>query len=112
MSWARRTMIVPTPLVELARALAETAAGPAGAGMWKTGLSADGALPATHFVSAGMIEQQFVGLLTDADALFAATAGVVPIEQCRALVAQSDVSDEPPFDAFSRLGLRLVQEPE
>ena len=63
MSWINRTMIVPEGFVDLARALAEGISGPAGAGMWTTGLSADGTEPATHYISAGLIEDTFASLL-------------------------------------------------
>ena len=112
MAWVHRTMILPAALVPLAQALAEGLAGPAGAGMWTTGLSADGSEPATHYVSTGMIEDTFVAALTDAAALLAACqAAGAPVtqEQCAALVDRADVSEEPPFDAFARLGLVLVQ---
>jgi hypothetical protein len=90
-------------------------AGEAGSGMWTTGLSPTGAEPATHYVSTGMIEDTFAALLVDADAMYAAAqeAGApVTLEQCQALIAGSDVTDEPPFDAFARLGLKLVQTDE
>lgn len=110
--WLHRTMTLPAALVPLAQALAEGLAGPAGASMWTTGLSADGTDPATHYVSAGMIEDAFVAALTDATALYAACqqagAGVTQ-EQCQALVDGADVSDEAPFDALARLGLQIVQ---
>ena len=108
-------MILPAALAPLAQDLAEGLAGPAGAGMWTTGLSADGSEPATHYVSTGMIEDQFAAALTDADALYAAcqAAGAsVTQEQCEALVAESDVSADAPFDAFARLGLQIIQPSE
>lgn len=112
MAWVHRTMILPAALVPLAQSLAEGLAGPAGVGMWTTGLSAGGSEPATHYVSTGMIEDQFVAALTDADVLYAAcnaaSAGVT-LEQCRALVDGADVSDELPFDALARVGLQLLQ---
>jgi hypothetical protein len=112
MAWIHRTMILPAALVPLAQALAEGLAGPAGAGMWVTGLSADGSEPATHYVSTGMIEDQFAAALTDADALYAAcqAAGAsVTQEQCEALVAGADVSSDSPIDSFSRMGLQIVR---
>lgn len=114
MTWAFRTMIVPAALAELARALA-AGLSPAGVGMFTSGLSADGSEPSTHFVSTGKIEDTFAPLLQDGAAMYAAcvAAGAnVSQAQCDALVAASDVSEEPPFDAFARLGLQLVQPEE
>jgi hypothetical protein len=106
-----RTMIVPAPLASLARALgAGLSSG--GAGMFTTGLSANGAEPATHYVSTGLIGERFAECIASADTLHAACteAGAsVTRAQCDALVAQSDVSEDEPFAAFARLGLVLVQ---
>lgn len=129
MSWVNRTMIIPAGVQPLAQGLAAGLAGDAGAGMWVTGLSPTGAAPATHYVSTGMIDENFAAMLADADAMFAAAqaAGApVTLAQCQALVNNSDVSDgtrevtdadgvvsivaESPFDAFARLGLQMVHE--
>jgi hypothetical protein len=102
------TLIVPAAL------------SPAGHGMFVSGLSADGSEPATHFVSTGMIHSQFAALLAlnDPQALYdMAVAGAAAqglpvtwsVDDCAALLEQSDVSADPPFDAFARLGLQLVQ---
>ena len=110
-TYVHRTMIVPAALAPLARALAEWLEPVAGAGMWETGLSPTGEAPPTHFVSAGMIEDVFADLIVDAEAMHQAcvAAGAqVTLEQCRKLVTLSDVSDEPAFDAFARLGLMLA----
>ena len=117
MNWVQRTIIVPIALVPLAQALSAGIAGQAGAGMYITGLASTSAGPATYGVSSGCIEEQYAGLLTDANAMYAAcqAAGApVTLAQCQALVSQSDVSDldiENPWSAFARLGLVLVQEP-
>lgn len=120
-----RTMIVPTSLAPVARAVA-AALSPAGHGMFVSELcpssgQADG--EATHYVSTGMIGAQFADLLAlqDASALnSAAVSGAqaqgLPVTwtaaDCAALLEQSDVSQDPPFDAFARLGLQLRQPPE
>jgi hypothetical protein len=112
MSWVQKTMILPASLQPLAQGLAAGLAGDSGAGMWTTGLSANGQAPASHYVSTGMIEDTFAAMLADPDAMFSAAqeAGAsVTLAQCQALVSGSDVSDEAPFDAFARLGLQLVQ---
>jgi hypothetical protein len=83
--------------------------------MFATGLSADGNAPASHYVTAGMIEDTFAALLTDAGAVYAAcqSAGLPhTLAQVQALLASADISDEEPFAAMSRLGLQLVQTPQ
>lgn len=80
--------------------------------MFEVGLSANAAEPASHYVSTGMIDDEIAALLKDAAALFAAcnaTGAPVTLSQCTALVSQSDVSTDPPFAAFDRLGLHLVR---
>jgi hypothetical protein len=116
------TLIVPAALATAARDVA-AALSPAGHGMFVSGLSADGSEPATHFVSTGMIHSQFAALLamddpqalSDTAAAGAAAQGLPvtwSVDDCAALLAQSDVSTDPPFDAFARLGLQLVQPEE
>ena len=46
-----KTLVIPDDCVELARQLCALEAG--GAGMFTTGLSADGKAPATHYISSG-----------------------------------------------------------
>lgn len=122
-----RTMVIPASLVSLARALG-AGLSPGGAGMFTTGLSADGSEPATHYVSSGMIGEQFAACIASGDLLYAAcveAGATVALDQCNALVADSDVTDgtrlvddagievlttETPFQAFDRLGLKLVTE--
>lgn len=111
--YVHRTMIVPASLVSLARGLASGLAGEAGANMWTTGISPSGSAPATAYVSTGAIGNEFVEVLTDADLMFAMTqdAGLdVSLAQCQALVGGSDVTDEEPFAAFERLGLKMIQQ--
>jgi hypothetical protein len=111
------TLIIPAGLATQGRNLG-AALSPAGHGMFVVGLSANGSEPASHYVSTGMLHEQFAGLLADANALYAGAQsgaqaqGITLTEtlaDCEALVAQSDVSADPPFDAFARLGLTLVQ---
>lgn len=112
MPMIHRTMIVADAHVELARHLAESLAGPSGAGMWTTPLSETGAAPATHWISAGLIEAEFAALLNYADALIGALvqAGVYhDAREVRSMVLNADVSDEDPHAAMARLGLRMVQ---
>ena len=130
MSWVHRCMIVPVDHVDLARKLCETLAGPGGAGMFTTALSATGVDPATHYISSGLIESDFADLLplielpADADPVIhpgqpdlitqmATDQGMgVTVDEVQALLASVDVSEQPPTDALDRLGLRLSAEPE
>lgn len=61
--WVHRTIIVNADQAELARSLCAALAGPAGEGMFNTPLSSSGDLPATHYISAGMLEDTFASLL-------------------------------------------------
>ena len=122
-----RTFIVPAAVVGMARAMCEGLAGSAGAGMFITELSSTGTAPATHFVSSGPISDEMAALLplttvnpdgstttAPGDPAYvvelAAQAGItVTVEQVAGLLASVDVSDQAPFDAMARLGLKLVQ---
>ena len=131
--WVHRTLIVPANQVELARSLCAALAGPAGEGMFNTPLSPSGFFPATHYISAGLIEDQFANLLplttvvhTDGTpstsiqpgnaaltAQLAAGAGLlITEEEISTLFAAVDVSEQPAEDALVRLGLRMIAEPE
>lgn len=115
MTYTHRCLITPADLAPLARALTEAVAGPAGAGMFQTPLSATGT-EATHYISSGMIEDRFADILTSPEALYAAITEATPegdpvpvsLEQCEDLLTRSDISDEEPFEALARLELQLV----
>lgn len=79
--------------------------------MYTTPLSQSGELPATHWISSGLIEQDFADLVASPDALSAVAtqAGLDPAPLLAA-VAESDISDEPADTALARLGLRLCHE--
>ena len=127
MSWVHRCMIVPAEHADLARLLCETLAGPGGAGMFTTALSATGDDPATHYISSGLIESDFADLLplielpADADPVIhpgqpdliiqmATTQGMgVTFDEVLALLAAVDVTGQDAFAALDRLGLRIVQ---
>ena len=120
-----RCMIVPSSIVATVRQLADSF-GPAAANMFTTPLSADGAEPATHWISTGQIGDDFAAIMPyshDVDgvwitepysaAAFVALAelnGVVPppVEQIEAIMGMVDVSDQEPFAAMARLGLVLI----
>mgnify|MGYP003495616505 CR=1 FL=1 len=125
MSWINRTMIVPEGFVDLARALAEGISGPAGAGMWTTGLSADGTEPATHYISAGLIEDTFAALLplttyttdsegvessetTPGNAEYIAGEAEAPLAVIEALLDAVTGTDEPAMTTMGRMGLVMV----
>ena len=109
----RRCLIVTAPNQALAQEVCVGLAGAKGAGMFLAGLSPTGALPATHFISDGMISEGMAALLGSADLLFAAcqqAALPYTLLQCQNLLAQSDVSQDNPFVAMTRLGIQLIQQ--
>ena len=112
MTYIHKSLIVAAAQVDLARSLCAQLAGPAGEGMFVTPLSPAGDGPATHFISAGMIDDTFAAALSDPAYLFSACqqAGIgVTFEQCVALLDSADVSSDAPFEAMSRLGVSLFQ---
>lgn len=111
MIWIHRCMVVPAAHVATARTIASTLAGPSGSGMWITALNSTGTGAATHYISSGKIEDLFAYLLTDASILLQACqdAGLsYTLPQLSALLTASDVSEEDPFTALSRLNLRII----
>ena len=110
-AWTHRTIIVPDAVVIPARTACEALAGAGGSGMYSVPLSASGELPATHWISSGLIEQAFADLLASPNALaaVAAVAGLDPAPLV-AIVAASDITDEPADAALARLGLQLCRE--
>lgn len=128
-----RTIIIPAALQTKAQGLCKGLAGTAGDGMFITGLSATGNAPATHYVSSGPISDGMAALLPcasvtqdsegkdvitttpgqpDAVPALAAKAGITTtLAQIKALYASIDVSDQEPFVAMARLGLKIVRVP-
>lgn len=108
MDWTHRTIIVPAPYAAAASAACEHLAGAGGTGMFTTPLSPTGELPATHYISSGLIEQSFADLLANPDALTAVAtqAGIDP-GPLVAIVATADITAEPADVALARLGLQL-----
>ena len=130
-AYTHRTIIVPAAFQQLAQGLCEAAAeGDAGTGMFTTGLSADGAEPATHYISSGPIYESFADLLPlttfDEDGqpttrpgdvatveAIADQAGItLPAGTIAALFAAIDVTELDPWAAMARLGVQIVQVPE
>lgn len=117
MSWTHITLIAPESVVQIARDTC-AAAHPAGAGMLTSGLSADGSLPATHYISSGMVEPQWLPMLSDpvlahqAAVYGAQQQGIAythTAEDVAAAFALIDVSQEPWQEAVARLGLQPAQ---
>jgi hypothetical protein len=130
-----RTFIVPAAHADLARALCALEAG--GAGMFTTGLSADGTEPASYFVSTGQVpgplgmaapcavwELDAEGAWVEVSrepgnpsAVYAASQAADPPVACtladiEALFVASDITAQEPSTACGRLGLRIVTPPE
>lgn len=111
-AWTHRTIIVPDAVVIPARMACEALASSGGSGMYSVPLSPTGELPATHWISSGLIEQEFADLLASPDALAAVAtqAGIDPAPLV-AIVAAADISDDLADVALARLGLQLCQSP-
>lgn len=104
MSLVHRCMIIPAALQAQCQTI------PDASGMWTTGLSLDGAPPATHYISSGLVDQAFADLLASPIAL-AAAAGVT-LEEAQAIVAGMHVSEDNPHETLAHMGLSLVTEDE
>lgn len=130
--YTHRTIIVPAAFQQLAQGLCEAIAeGDAGKGMFTTGLSATGELPATHYISSGHIEQLFADILPlttvnqDGEGLPDIHTRTGNVEAVEAMAAQAeielppgtiaalfdaiDVSFQGPHEAMSRMGVQIVQ---
>lgn len=126
--WLHRSIIVAADQRDLAAQLCAVLAGPGGSGMFTTPLSANGAAPATHYISSGMIEDNFAALLPlDAmvDDVWTRTYPGLPetivqlynatdnppvtLNQVTAVFATADVSEEEPFSVMARLQLQMMR---
>lgn len=130
--WTYRTLVVPAYKVEFARLLTSTLAGASGEGMWTTLLSPTGSLPATHYISSGMLSTEFASLLALQEVStedtgditisvisagqpeYVATAvselGVeVTSNQISGLYLESDITEQDPHSVMARLGLQMIQ---
>lgn len=111
--WVHKTIVVADAVVGQARSLCEQLAGAGGAGMFATGLSADGAEPATHWISSGLILQDFAQMLENPAIVYtvAEQAGIeLPEGSVEAWLSQCDISDEQTETTLVRLGLQYVVE--
>lgn len=135
MSYVFRTMIVPDNLVATVRALADQF-GPAAQGMWTTPLSESGEEPATQWISSGYIGVEFASALplttlstdeednTVLDTVYpdpnvfydlCEQSGIPPEympteEELNSIFHAVMVSEEGPFAAMDRLGLKMIVE--
>ena len=126
--YTHRTIIVPAAFQQLAQGLCAAAAeGDAGKGMFTTGLSATGALPATHYISSGPIAAEFGDLLplttfdeegvpttrpgdvATVEAIATQAGFTLPPGTIAALFDAIDVTALGPFEAMARLGVQIVQ---
>ena len=120
-NWIHRNIIVPAAVVAQARQMC--AGIPGGDGMFTAPLSANGAEPATHYISSGLIWPEFAEMLPldvpatiDAEAhripgdaaKAAAALPDAPVEAIQALLAVVTVTDGDAFDTLDRMGLQLV----
>jgi hypothetical protein len=128
--WANRTMIVTASDAPLAREICVAIDGAGGVGMFTTGLSADGLPPATHYISAGFIDEKFANLwpLTTFDpegvpttlpgrpvemTAQAVDAGlIVTVQAVSAMLNATDVTEIEPLVRIAELGLQLSALPE
>ena len=133
-TYTHRSIIVPAAFQQLAQGLCKAAAeGDAGNGMFTTGLSATGALPATHYISSGYIADDFAALLPlttvepstedgEPDTVterpgnvavvegLAAQAGItLPPGTIAALFDAIDVTELGPWEAMARMKLTIAQ---
>lgn len=131
-TWVHRNLIVSDAYVTLARALASGIAGASAQGMWSVPLSATGTLPATHWVSAGLMDEDFANLLPlttfDAEGNPTTTPGQpetivalseqlgqpVPLAAVEALLNSAQITLDEGQAGIARAGLVMVQpeEPE
>lgn len=106
-NWVHRCMIVSASIAETCRELASNLT-PAGAGMWTTPLSLTGNLPATAYISSGMVDQVLADLLESPEALAAGTG--ISLSDAAAILSRSDISEEDPHTAMDRLGFKLISQ--
>lgn len=113
MVWVHKTILVSDAVVDQARSLCEQLAGAGGAGMFATALSADGAEPASHWVSSGLILQDFAQMLENPAIVYTAAEQVgieLPEGSVEALLSHCDISDEQAETTLARIGLQYVVE--
>ena len=129
------TLIVQADDAPLARLIAATLDPAGGTGMWTTGLAPDAADAPTHYVSTGYVGGGWLGMVpvaeweqdaegdwimvsrTDGDE-FAVVAGCeaagvsVDLDEVAELFRDVDSTQQDPWQAITRLGLKLCQSVE
>jgi len=113
MIYTHRTIILPAAITARCQALSVKLSGEAASNMWTTGLSATGEAPATHYISSGMIGKEFMDVVVDAQAMYDAAQeedSSITLEKCEYILSVADVSEEIPFEALTRLELKMVQD--
>ena len=130
--WRHRCLITPDAYVALARGLAAGLAGASAQGMWSVPLSPTGEAPATHWISVGLMDEDFANLLplTTFDEegepttqpgqpgliveLAAAQGQTVPLAAVEAMLAACQITLDDGQAGIARAGLVMVQpeEPE
>jgi hypothetical protein len=116
------TIIVTSAVAASLRNLAARVGKGYADGMFTTPLSATGALPATHYISAGRIKPAFINAITDPTRLFTIAkrayeddGDVFPFTQAQVTNALSKCTivtgeDERPIETLARLGLQIIQQ--
>lgn len=134
MANAFRTLILTAATTPLAQQIAASF-GSGAAGMWTTALSASGSDPASHYISTGLIPEEFAYMMPtqtwaqdeqgdwvktgedpgNAEAVWqAANAQGVEctLAQVQAIFDAADVTEQEPFVAMGRLGVKIINPPE
>lgn len=116
-----RNLIVPTAHVALARRITETLAPVGGFGMWVSGVSHDGNPPREYWFSTGFIDPDFAALLPlngegghpEMILQMCEAAGLtVDLAEVEALLSAADITTETQAEAWARLNVQLVTDPE
>lgn len=114
MTWVRVSIVVPDNYVVPARIACETLAGVAGSGMFSTPLSETGTLPATHWISFGMIEEEFYLILSNNELLEkVAIQNNIDSTFLKSVVNESHITlvvDSTLEEILSNLNLKMVTE--
>lgn len=134
MANAFRTLIVTAESVVLAREVAASF-GPGAVGMWTTPLSPSGSDPATHYISTGIIPEEFAYMMPtqeweqdengkwvlmgtapgNPEAVWQAAnaQGVTcTLADVQSIFNTADVTPQEPFVAMGRLGLKIINPAE
>ena len=117
--YSHRTLIVPDNLVVFARELTLSIAGQSAENMWNTALSNTGELSITHWISSGMISNDFVGIIPfieyDSEGTEVKTKGQPDVCQYLASQAGFNTSIEeiyaswkPKIEEFKKIRLKYV----